>query len=134
MADVPNAGASAKAITGRELNKKLDLLLDAANHLEEVQQEQGEILFHLEQRPIADLAGIERELRWMADAIHRIVTPYIERPVRLRPWWLTPGLLTVAVLVGFVVGLAWVSWVQTHRWPLAWPGAVQQSVPVKKGR
>ena len=66
----------------------------------------GAILTHLEQLPIPDIQGLARRLEDVADAVERLKTP---EPAT-RPWWLTPGVVLLAVVVGW--GLCWA----TVRW------------------
>jgi hypothetical protein len=73
-----------------------NLILTALDTIQATQEEHTTILTHLEARKIVDLAGIERRLDEVADAVVRLKMP----PPRCRPWWLTPALMTLAMLGG----------------------------------
>jgi hypothetical protein len=73
-----------------------NLILTALDTIQAAQEEHTTILTHLEARKILDLAGIERRLDEVADAVIRLKIPSPPR----RPWWLTPALMTLAMLGG----------------------------------
>jgi len=66
----------------------------------------GEILTHLEQRAVPDMAGLARRVEEVADAVDRMKAP---APVT-RPWGYTLAAVGMALLLGW--GLCWV----TARW------------------
>ena len=84
-------------------------VLEALDHLLEVQEQHTAVLTHLEQRPIADVQGVARRLEEVADAVDRLAEP---RPVPSLRWlqWALPGVLLVGLLVG------WFSCWLTVRW------------------
>ena len=60
---------------------------------------QWDLLTRLEARPIADIEGLARRLEEVADAVHRVGVDIGRAQVR-RPWWWTPALCTVMILLG----------------------------------
>jgi len=87
----------------------------------------GEILTHLEQRAVPDIAGVARRLEDVADAVDRLKAPV---PVT-RPWWYTPAAVGMALVLGW--GLCWgtVRWVPGGMLP---PGFSRMEPAKQKGR
>ena len=84
-----------------------DVVIEALDHLLEVQEEHSKVLTSLQQRPIPDLQGLVRRLEEVADAVDRIP------PAPASLSWLQyalPGMLLVGLLVG------WFSCWLTVRW------------------
>jgi len=87
----------------------------------------GDILTHLEQRPVPDIAGLARRLEDVADAVDRLHAP---EPA-IRPWWYTPAAVSLALALGW--GLCWA----TVRWlpgALLPPGFTRMDPVKQKGR
>lgn len=106
----------------------IELVMVGLDTIQTVQESHGLILAHLEGRPIVELAGMERRLEELADR----VTELRPRPPRSRAWWLTPLLLTLAVLVGYGLALMALRGAAMREAP-----ALTQSAPVapaKKGK
>jgi hypothetical protein len=106
----------------------IELVMVGLDTIQRVQEDHGLILAHLEARPVVELAGVERRLDELADR----VTELRPRPPRQRVWWLTPMLLTLAVLVGYGLALMALRGVAMRDVP-----ALTQSAPVapaKKGK
>jgi hypothetical protein len=106
----------------------VNAVTEALDHLLEVQEQHTEILTHLEQREVPDLAGLTRRLEEVADAVERLNVP--EPPQRVS--WRLPGVLLLAAVLGW--GICWL----TARWlpsALLPPGfsRVTPAVP-QKGR
>jgi hypothetical protein len=117
---------------GRKSPSDTEVLFDALDHLQAVQEDHGKILTNLEARPILDLTGMERRQEELHDELVRIATAF-PRP-RRRPWWWTPSLVSLALLVGIAVG--WETMAYGVRWGVVQvqvPVRVQQAIP-KKGK
>ena len=88
---------------------------------------QGEILAHLEQRAVPDIAGLARRLEEVADTVDRLKAV---DPVS-RPWWYTPAAVGLSLLLGW--GLCWmtVRWLPGGMLP---PGFSRMEPAKQKGR
>ena len=73
-----------------------DVLLIALEDIQERLAEHTTALQHLEARPIVELAGLERRIDELADAVARM-RPALPPP---RRWWLTPAWVTLAFVLG----------------------------------
>lgn len=93
---------------------------------------QWDLLTRLEARPIADIEGLARRLEEVGDAVQVLGSTIRQSQVR-RPWWWTPALCTVMVLLGAgaMVEALWWHPVQT----LVCPPGVQTGIsPAKRGK
>jgi uncharacterized protein HemX len=112
-----------------------DALLSELDDLHELAERHTTILTALEARPIIELTGMERRLEELADAVERLQQT-LHRP--RRRWWITPMLITLALLVGLGSGSAGILWLQ-HQHALSMgtaktlPTPSTQTVP-KKGK
>ena len=77
-----------------------DVVIEALDHLLEVQEQHTAVLTHLEQRPIPDVQSLHRRLDEVADAVDRLAVP---APVPSFWWlrWALLGMLLVGLLVGW---------------------------------
>jgi hypothetical protein len=112
-------------------NEQIELSVQVADHIEAALASQLEILQGLESRPVLDVTSIEQCLKGVERAIMEVVQPYVER--RIRAAWVTPLIVAVSVLVGFVLGMAVIVRFPPWRWPVPLqgvvPGILPQSVP-----
>ena len=106
-----------------------DVVIEALDHLLEVQEQHSAILTHLEQRPIADLAGLARRLEEVADAVGRMQPA----PAPSLRWlqWALPGMLLVGLLIGWCSCWLTVRWLPSTMLP---PGFARQAPVPQKGR
>ena len=107
----------------------VDAVLEALDHLQAVQEQHGEVLHHLERRPVSTLQGLARRLEEVADAVERLTPP--PPPVTQTRWAWLPALLLIGLLVG------WFSCWLTVRWlpgSLLPPGFSRVTPPPPKGR
>lgn len=114
------------------MDAKEDVSAIALEMLHEEIMQQKELLIGLEARPILDMDGLTRRLEELTDAVERATRP--PPPVPQRPWWLTPGLMMLAVLVGVLLGWELLRWrpVQVLLFPPQAPHAAPQTQKGKK--
>ena len=107
-----------------------DVVIEALDHLLEVQEQHTAVLTHLEQRPIPDVQSLHRRLDEVADAVDRLAVPPPPPSIRWRRVALV-GMLLLGLLVG------WFSCWLTVRWlpSTLLPPGFARPVPVpQKGR
>jgi hypothetical protein len=107
----------------------VDAVLEGLDHLQAVQEQHGEVLHHLERRPVVDLQGLVRRLEEVADAVERLTPP--PPAITQTRWVWLPTLLLIGLLVG------WFSCWLTVRWlpgSLLPPGFSRVTPPPPKGR
>lgn len=109
----------------------LSLITEPLGLLLAAQAEQREILIHLEQREVPDIAGITHRLGEIEDALVRLqTTPCTLPPL---PWCRTLLRIGVWVLAGYLLCWATARWVPTWALPAGFtrPAA---SVTTQKGK
>ena len=107
-----------------------DVVIEALDHLLEVQEQHTAVLTHLEQRPVADVQSLHRRLDEVADAVDRLAAP---PPLPSVGWlqWALPGMLLVGLLVGWFSCWLTVRWLPSTMLP---PGFARQAPVPQKGR
>ena len=108
-----------------------EVVIEALDHLLEVQEHHSAVLTQLEQRPIPDMQGLLRRLEDVADAVERLQVPAAPSPTLWWLQWALPGMLLVGLLVG------WFSCWLTARWlpsTLLPPGFSRPVSVPQKGR
>ena len=109
------------------LQKNVGAMLEAVDHILEVQEQHGEVLIHLERRPIPDIDGLTRRLGEIADAVERLTPVETLKPA----WWAVPAMLTGVFVLGWIICWGTIRWMPSDMLP---PG-FSRVVPVpQKGR
>jgi len=102
-----------------------DVVIEALDHLLEVQEQHTAVLTHLEQRPIPDVQSLHRRLDEVADAVDRLAVP---PPAPKMQWlrWALAGMLVGGVVVGWFSCWLTVRWLPSTLLP---PGFARQVPP-----
>jgi uncharacterized protein HemX len=112
-----------------------EVLTLALDDIQEQLERHTTMLTHLEARPIVELTGLTRRIDDLADTVDRLRGTLMRRS---RPWWVTPGVVTLSLVVGLGSGSAGVLWLQSQRHlesgtAKTAPASVPQAAP-KKGK
>ncbi|HEY5864771.1 MAG TPA: hypothetical protein VI542_04340 [Candidatus Tectomicrobia bacterium] len=104
-----------------------DAVIEALDHLLEVQEQHGEVLTHLERRPTPDMDGLARRLEEVADAVERLKPAEVPKPA----WWRLPAVVGGMLLLGWLLCWGTIRWMPSDMLP---PGFSRVAPPTQKGR